>query len=356
MATMIDVTGLTLNPQEAQNLSEIMFERIFEDENLLTKVHDIVTGIKMKTQIVFADQMGDSLKKFSSCTPALAEGLKLSQKYWDPELIGARWEHCQNDVNQLFKMWKNFEKVNPDFFELTSEELAVLVMAIENALPTNILTISWFADKQAALIADSGKFTAGTDLGKYNMIDGLWKQIFAEVTAGKVPRTTIAENSLTTTSAQKAITPAKALEYLQSVYGTADTRLTADANGVHFLVTSEIYSAYRQYLATTPATAGGNTEVIENGKPVVRFYGIEVVDMNVWTRKIQQLFNNGTKLDLPNRIVLTSKLNIPIGTVNDSDFDTVDSFYDQYKKINVLDVAMKIDAKFLQGYLASVAY
>lgn len=50
---LIDVSGLTLNPQEATEANKIIFEKVFMNPTM-DSVHDIVTGIDMKTQIVLA--------------------------------------------------------------------------------------------------------------------------------------------------------------------------------------------------------------------------------------------------------------------------------------------------------------
>lgn len=362
MATAINVEDLTLNPQEAQEISEISFDLIWNDENLLTKVHDIVTGVKMKEQIVFGSEMGDSLKVLKGCKPDTAQGFELSEKFWSPEIFAARWEHCQNDVNRLFKMWQNFERINPDFFELSSEEMALIVMAIMNSLPSNILTIVWFADTDAALVADGGVFSAGVDLDLYNGIDGLWKQIFSEIPTTASNYVAIAKNNGADYASQ-VLTPEEAYAVLNSMYFKADRRLRVNGgiNGltegdVHYLVTDGIYDGYLQYLSTTQQTGAGNTMIVENGQPVLRHMGVEVVNMTIWSRKIEELQNNGTKLNLPNRAVLTSKFNIPIGTTSDEDFDKVTSKFDDYENINFMDVYMNLDAKLLRASLAVAAY
>ena len=362
MASVIDVEDLTLNPKEAQEISEISFDIIWNDESLLTKVHDIITGIKMKEQIVFGSDLGDSLKVLKGCKPDTAKGFELSEKFWNPEIFAARWEHCQRDVDRLFKMWQNFDKINPDFFELSTEEMAVIVMAIMNSLPTNILTIVWFADTEAEHIADGGAFSAGVDLDLYNGIDGLWRQIFDEIPTTAANYVAIAKNNGANYAAQ-VLTPVEVYAVLNSMYFKADRRLRVNdgAGGltggdVFYLVTDGIYDGYLQYLSTTQQTGAGNTMIVENGQTVLRFFGIEVVNMTVWSRKIQELQNDGTKLNLPNRAVLTSKYNIPIGTTSEEDFDKVTSKFDDYENINFMDVYMNLDAKLLRASAMVAAY
>ena len=89
---------------------------------------------------------------------------------------------------------------------------------------------------------------------------------------------------------------------------------------------------------------------------VLRYRGIEVVMMDVWDRFIDTYQNNGTKRNVPHRIVLTVSTNIPVGTLADGDFGTVDAFFDKYNRVNVVDGVYSLDAKLLEDYLTSVAY
>lgn len=354
MTSQINVSALTLNAEEVKDVSQVIFERVFENSTI-EQIHDIVTGVKYKTQIVFGGSIGDSLKVSTGCTPNAANGLTFTEDFWDPTRFDARWEHCQADMNALFKMFRSYQKINPDFYNrIGSEEMGVLIAKIEDALPTDIMTKVWFSDKAAETIADGGKFKNGTDLDLYNGIDGIWKQVFAKIPTTAANYVAIAKNAGASYAAQ-AITPAESAQLLTDMYFKADARLTDDPNA-KFLVTSSIYNAYLQYLASTQAAGGGFTQIIENGQPKLYVYGIEVVKMSLWDRKIKQLFDNGTKLDMPNRALLTTKGNIPVGTVSTEDFDHLDSFYDQYRKVNVLDAAVALDGKFLQPYLGVAAF
>lgn len=354
MPSLINVEDLTLNPQEVTEVSQIMWERVIESPTI-ADIHDVIEGIKYKTQILFGGIMGDSLKVSVGCTPNPANGLELTEDFWDPIRYDARWEHCQADVNALFKLLKNYQKMNPDFYNrIDSEEMGILIAKIEQALPLDIMAKVWFNDSDAALIADGGNFTAGTDLALYNGNDGIWKQVFTKIVPGDENYVEITANAGATYADQK-ITPADAAEVLEAMYFAADPRLKDDPDA-RILVTSSIFDGYLQYLKNTQATGGGFTAILENGQPALSIYGIPVVKMPLWDRKIKSLFDNGTKYDKPNRALMTTKYNIPIGTVSEQDFTSIDSFYEKYKKINVLDAVVEFDAKFLQRYLGVAAY
>lgn len=354
MANLINVQNLTLNAEEVKEVSQVIFERVFMNPSI-ENIHDVITGIKYKTQIVFGGAIGDSLKVSTGCTPNQANGLTFTEDFWDPETYDARWEHCQADMDALFKMFRSYQKMNPDFYNrIGSEEMGVIIAKIEEALTPDLIAKIWFSDKNAETVADGGNFTNGTDLALYNGIDGLFKQALMKVPTTSEYYVPIAKNEGANYAGQ-ALTGEEAKDILLAMYFKADPRLL-DEGDARFLVTSSIYNGYLQYITNTQDKNGGFTQTLEDGKPRLWLYGIEIVKMSIWDRKIKQLFDNGTKLDKPHRAILTTRYNIPVGTVSTEDFDSLDSFYDQYKKVNVLDAVVSLDAKFLQAYLSVVAY
>src|SRR4028119_748728 len=196
MANLIDVSALTLNPQEVTEASQIIFERTFNSP-AITDIHSIETDIEMKKQIVFANRINRVIGKLSvGCTPNPETGFTMSQKYWDPAREDFRLEHCQGDMPVLLKLFKKYSKMNPDFYNIVgSEEMGVLIAAIEDVMTESLLTKAWFSDKSAALIANGGVFTAGSDVTRFNTFDGLFKQIFADIPTTASNYVAITKNS-----------------------------------------------------------------------------------------------------------------------------------------------------------------
>ena len=350
MASKIDVSALTLNPQEATEVSQAIVEQTFVMSEL-NDIHEVMTGIQMKEQIVFVDQMGIGGEALTNCTPAEQEGLALTQKYWDPALIAGRLVHCQNDLNKLLKLFQKAQRTNPDYFDKEgSQELGLLATAVTESIKVSVNAKIWYADTVADTFANSGVFTNGTNLGLFNQFDGLWKQIFAD---GNIPKYTISENAGASYSAQ-ALASGKGLTILKALYNNSDARLLGNTDA-QFVVTRSIYDNYLDSLETIENT-GGNIVVTQEGKRELFYRGYKVVMQNEWDR-LQNLYqNNGTKVNLPHRAILTVKSNIPVGTLSDTDLQTLDSWYEKKDKSNYVDYAYFLDAKHLESYMSSVAY
>ncbi|MXN91300.1 hypothetical protein GR160_08665 [Flavobacterium sp. Sd200] len=353
MAKLI-TSDLTLGAREAETVSSVIFERVFNESDL-AEYHDIETGIDVKTQIAFAGRLGllGKVQDTDSCAPEESDGFVLSEKFWTPVLEEFRLRHCQKDLDGLIKIFRKAQRVNPDFFDAVgSEDFGIIIAAVETALKENIHRKVWFNDKQAA-IQPTGVFTTGTDLDYFNSFDGLFKQIFVDVTANKISRVPVSVNAAATYTAQQLPEDA-ALGILEKLVTTADERLVA-ADDAFILVTRSIADNYRASLRNKNL-GSGFVEVVEQGRPKLYFDGIEIKVRYDWDRYIKTYQNNGTKYNLPHRAVFTTKSNIPVGTLSDQDLAKLDVFYDKTQKANFIDAAYTIDAKLLEDYMVVAAY
>ncbi|MFP9114928.1 hypothetical protein ACLI1A_13410 [Flavobacterium sp. RHBU_3] len=350
---LINADALVLNPREAETVSEVIFERVFNDSDL-AEYHEVETGIDVKTQIAFATRLGLLGKETQGCTPNEADGFSLTQKYWEPVLEDFRLKHCQTDMPALLKLFRKSQRINPDFFDLVgSQELGVIIAAVESALVENIHRKVWFNDKTAATVANSGVFTNGTDLGYFNSFDGLFKQIFAEVPTSAANYVAIAKNAGTTYAAQ-VLDEDAALGIFEKMVTKADERLVS-ADDVFILASRSLADNYRASLRNKNL-GSGFLEVVEEGRQKLYFDGIEVKVRYDWDRYIKDYQNNGTKYHLPHRAVLTTKSNIPVGTLSEEDLTKLDVFYDKTLRTNIMDAAYSIDAKHLEPYMTVAAY
>lgn len=357
MASAFDNGTFTFNAKELDDIKKIINELTFNHPSI-TDIHDVQEGIKFKEQIVFAATLGLLGKGLASCTPSEIEGVVFSEKFWEPKKFDFRITHCQADVDAQDKLFNQWMKMNPDFYNIFegsgASVGAYLVGLIMDALPEDILIKAWFSDTAAATVADSGVFKNGTDLDFFNVIDGLWKQILTNIGTSSPYRVPISKNSQSSYTAQE-LASGDAIAILKGMYGKADSRLLNSPNR-EFLVTRTIWDGYLNDLEATQNSGAGNTAINENGQVNLTYRGIPVKMMEIWDTTINEYQNNGTKWNLPHRAVLTIPTNIPLGTPSSGDFGTVDAFYDKRDKKNYADGAYALDAKHLENYLTVVAY
>lgn len=356
MASAI-TSGFSFNPKELEELSQVINELTFADP-ALNALHDINQGIKYKEQIVFAGRIGLLGKKVTGCTPNAIDGISLTEKIWDPADIDFRLEHCSADVNVQDKLLRQMSRMNPDFYTIFEGSQNVLgqflVAKVIEGWQENLLRQVWFCDVDADTIANGGVLTNGTDADFFNMFDGLFKQIFAEVSSGDKNYVAITKNAGATYALQ-ALASGDAIATLKAMYNAADSRLLGMTDK-KFYVTRTLWDGYLNDLEDIQNQGAGNTLINENGQVTLTYRGVEVVNMEVWDRTIDAYQNNGTVWNLPHRAVLTTPMNIPVGTLAEGDFGQVDAFFDRTLKTNFIDGVYTLDAKHLESYLTVAAY
>lgn len=352
MASKIDVSALTLNALEANDVSKAVFERTIIGGDLAER-HEIETGVSQKQQIVFVGNLAEVGVAITGCgfTDA-GQSLPLTEKFWEPTLVGARLVHCAQDLNPLTKLFKRAQKVTPDYFDKTdSEELGIVVVAVEKAVKKMANRLVWFGDKTANTIAGGGVFANGTTLGLYTPINGLFKQIFAEVTQ----RVTITENAGINYAAQ-ALPANAALSYLRAMYNKQHATMhqaKGDGATLEFQVTRAFAQNYIDSLEDKSLVF--MLERTETGSTAYQYRGIPIVIRDDWDNYIA-LQDNGVKINLPHRALLTFKENIPVAVLSEDDLTTLESWYEKKDKTNIMDFALYIDAKLLEPKLAVGAW
>lgn len=350
MSSKIDVSALTLNTEEVTEVGSAVIERVFV-QGELSQVHDIDMGIQHDTQIVFVDNLDVSGEAFTNCTPAEQSGLTLTEKVWTPKLIGGRYTHCANDLAQLLKLYRKAQRANPDYFDrIDSQEMGMLMAKITDAMKVSVSAKVWLGDTGAA-VQPGGNFTiVGFNSGLWSQFDGLWEQIFSDAS---VPRYTIAENGNATYVLQE-LAADKGRTILQELYEGADSRLLGDSDA-QILVTRSIWDNY----LTTIESLQGNGGIItrlEDGTVTMNYRGIPIIKMDEWDRTIRKYQDDLTVHFRPHRALLTVPSNIKIGTLSESDLNSLESWYEKKDKTNIVDFSYFLDAKHGESYMSSVAY
>lgn len=360
MATKINISALTLAAKENPDFDKFVFEQIYAAPEL-TAVHSIWTGLTMKEQIVFASLFGKVGVKDTGCArPTSGAQTVLTQKYWEPVPVTDTIVHCQSDVNALFKAYYDKIQRYAQLYEIQgSDEEQYLATRFIEAARQLIKRAVWLADKNVAAsqAAAAGLIDAATNTKFYDYFDGLWAQIFDAVGTGDVQRYTITENGLGTKILQTTLAAGRSVEIFEGVWAKADARLKADP-AKQLLVSNEIFENYRQYLQSK----GENFTIdyTTEGLPNLRWNGMQVINMQtVWDMDLRADFEEDSTDHLywlANRVVLTVPQNIPIGTLNENDFNELESWYNRDDRTNKMAIGFTLDAKLLEGYMCAVAY
>ncbi|TYP71484.1 hypothetical protein [Aquimarina intermedia] len=354
---LLDLSGLTMNPEEASEVSQAIFEATITGGDL-SEFHEIETGITHKQQIPFIGNLGLVGEKITGCdrgeNPA---SIPMTEKFWDPELIGDRLKHCAVDVNSLLKLFKKAKRVNPDFYDrIGSEEFGVIIAKLEQAMKKMNNRLIWFGDKAAANVVGGGVITNGIDIKYFNIINGLFKQIFTEIPTTADNYVAIAKNAGASYAAQK-LADGEALATFRAMHNQMDSRFfeaLEDGAQPEMLVTRALWQNYQDTLEDKSIVF--SLDETTDGITKKSYRGVPIKVRHDWDNNIKSYQDNGTKHNLPHRAILTVKENIPVGTVSTEDLTKIESWYEKKDKANYIDFDLMLDVKHLLPYMTVAAY
>jgi hypothetical protein len=360
MASAVDFSSLTLNTEEAREVSQLVFEKTFLRPEL-NEIHNVMTGVEMDRFIPIMGQFGLVGKNDPGACGVNTESgqIPVSQKTWAPKLISFRIPHCQDDIPDLLKFWKKAKKASGTWEDVSDELMAFITDRLQDAIMQSILRISSMGGTSHSPVGDGAGnelLTVGTDKTYFNMLNGLWEQIFTDqaLPTPLTYRYEITENGQATKSAQLALGDTAALDAFRAMYNNIDPRAFESSNLV-FQITRTLLNNWQNFLEDKSLVFMLNRA--EEGKTGKFSYrGVPIVVRNDWDRLIKAYFDNGTTYYLPHRAVLTDINNVPIGTSETDSFTVIDVFYDKVTKKWYFDVAYKLDVKLLMEYELACAY
>jgi len=364
MATF-DASALTLTRENVTSLNEAIAEKTYALPSL-NEYHTIYDNIVQNKQIAFLSMLNGMVGKkvdldAAQCYPD-TNTCKIvgTQKEWIPINIWDRITECWKTLEPTFiKYMLNKGVAKPDITATVWGNF--IAERYSYAIQEFLLRATWFGDEDAAAYTSSpgGTFynngNSCVTVDNFNYYDGLWKQIFAAVTAGTITaKYDISENSEATYAAQSALATTKALDVFRNLYELADPRIwSAGANPV-FEVTKSLFDNWvalmedKSLVFTLDRTEQGATKWSYRGIPIVIRYD--------WDRNIRANEDNATTWNKPHRAILTTKGNIPIGTSDEASMKNFDSFYDKVTKLWYVDVAFYLDVKVLEESMIAVAF
>ena len=349
---ILNPSDLTFNGQEAKDIGEAVIESIFENPAVadLMTVYD---GIVTKKQIPFLGTLSKITKKDAGCGSGVsANNIPMTEKFWEPENLKIWLQLCAEDLVNSF--WVYAQKLGMDRSDVTGTTIASFVVdRMTAAAQEDLLRIIWFNDKAAEWVDDGGVITDGVPLADYNIIDGLWKQIFAVVAGSPERLYEISENAEPTKVAQLALATERAFKVFQGLMSGADSRLKSAADKI-IICTTTLLENYASYLESQGMDASFIR--IENGYSTLRYRNVTIYGMDFWDRTIQADFDNGTTYDLPHRALLTTKMNLAVGSDKLADAESFKVYYSEDTELNNFKGKYRVDAKIMQDYLIQVAY
>lgn len=350
----VDVTKLTA-PNGAATYNEIIYKELMSSTSL-NQLFNILEGQMDGKKVAILGGFGMLGVKSEGCNPTYENSLMDTQeKEWDIEewqiaesicydkLKGTMIQYAMNNGIEVANL------VDTDYFE------SILKPALEEAIKRMMIRLAFFGNKTIT----EGELN-DVDVKFFNVIDGIWKQVFDGVAASAISRTAIDANAKTTMAAQEeAISGAGvATKLLRKVIQSAPMELRTAGNRVLY-ITQSLYDAWTNDVQDNNKGSEGQWDSLEDGLLVGKINGVDTVVVPDWDVIIKGSLKNTTNAeayDKPYRAILTTRDNLLLGTESNGNFEALDYGFDRKSQDNWILAKNTIGAMVRFDKLIHVAF
>jgi hypothetical protein len=351
----INFESLTPKNGAVQDLAELIFLELQEDDKLGQLV-TFMTRQENGKKLGFVGKAGLLGKKAKGCDPEYAKNLvQASEKTWTLEEWEIAEEICYKELENTIA--EHFAANGSDMADLTSSDYMEKVVRplLEQAIRDLIVRLVFFGDTEA-----EGNLKAGVDAEYFNLFDGIWKQLFVAVTAGKTTRVNVDANTKTTVAAQYEAMrqPGAATGVLNSLIINTPMKLRTMADRV-FIVTQAFADMLNLDIQENNKGSELQWESIFAGIQKSTYQGITLIAVPQFDEIIQDYLKNSTNADAydkPFRVIYGAKGNFRAGTKSAETLADLQITFDKKDRKNYIYAADTLGALVLAEEYAAVAY
>ena len=351
----INFESLTPKNGAVQDLAELIFLELQEDDKLGQLV-TFMTRQENGKKLGFVGKAGLLGKKAKGCDPEYAKNLvQASEKTWTLEEWEIAEEICYKELENTIA--EHFAANGSDMADLTSSDYMEKVVRplLEQAIRDLIVRLVFFGDTEA-----EGNLKAGVDAEYFNLFDGIWKQLFVAVTAGKTTRVSVEANTKTTVVAQYEAMrqPGAATGVLNSLIINTPMKLRTMADRV-FIVTQAFADMLNLDIQENNKGSKLQWESIFAGIQKSTYQGITLIAVPQFDEIIQDYLKNSTNADAydkPFRVIYGAKGNFRAGTKSAETLADLQITFDKKDRKNYIYAADTLGALVLAEEYAAVAY
>ena len=352
----INFAGLTPQNGALRELAELIFLNI-QEEDKLGQLLVFMTEQMNGKKVGFVGKPGLLGKASEGCNPTYDNHLTAtSEKTWEIKEWQISEKICYEDL--IGTIAQHFAQNGSDVADLTDTEyMDTIVRPIfEQAIPELIIRFAFFGDKDI----ESGELQDGVDVGAFNLIDGIWKQLFTGVTEGKTRRVAIAANEATTVDAQY-----EAMRQAGSATGVLNELIIRtpakmrNLAGRRFIVTQAFADMLNLDIQMNNKGSELQWESIFAGIQKTSYQGVELLAVPQFDEIIQSYLKNTTNAnayDKPFRVIYGSKDNFRAGTESKESIATLKVWFNEDEQTNKMLAKDTLGALVVSEEYAAVAY
>lgn len=291
-----------------------------------------------KTNLYIPGNLSKILRKYTTCGFSQQGSLAISDRTISVTKVKSNLEECEDAFDGTIFEEAIKQGVDIDDLQGTIVE-DILRTSLLKALESDIPRIAWFAD------ATSGS-------SDYDQFDG-WVALIGDV-SGSVGQY-FDMNTDANIESGGAMVADGAITLFRNMYENQSKTLRAvDRGEKYFYVTSSIMDNYLTTLEDTQNERGQLT--LEDGTTVVKFRGIEVVEVKGWDTNLADSDNPQKAGVGANMCVLTTPSNLIVGADVMSPSNEVKTWYSDDDEVLRMKVKFKLGCQILHPELLSFAY
>lgn len=336
MATVLNFSNFTFTAEQIREVSELVMDKLMSLPNF-NRIHTIFPDIVTNKEVGFVGEGGLVGVENQGCDPTAQDYNVATRKVtWTPKEWEVLVHQCYSDLQSTAAVYSRKAGVKmADFSE--SDYMALIVDCLTRSIEKMMWRMTWFGDTTYSTTYQ------GANAQYFTMFDGLFKQIFTQLTTNTAQYVAFASHS-TATSLFDAMVKAAPMALRQS------------SNKV-LLVTQSVYDMYEAELigaAAIPAawTAG------QEGMPELKYKGISVIAMPVWDEMIASFNKDASNGNVvyPNRAVFTTPEVLGVGVDSMSSLEELNVWYDRDSRKVKAEAMGIMDAKLLNPEFLVASY
>lgn len=356
-STGLNFSNLTPDNGAIRDLRELIFRAVL-DADKLGSLFNVMPSQKHGDKVGFIGEFGLVGKASQGCDPQYAQTvLAASEKVWDINAWEIAESLCYADLKGTLASVAL--KTKTSIADLTGTEYMdyVLEPRLELAVRKMLQRLAWFGDKAATNVSDGGVLAAGVDPAFFTVTDGVWKHIFAGVSANAINHTAIAANAKTTYAAQKSdiLTAGVATGIIDNMIMDAPMTLRQVSNQVIYL-TQSMRDALDYDLVHNNKGSELQWTALFDGITEATYKGITLRAMPIWDEIIRAYEGDGNSWNKPHRAIYTIKDNLLLGLESESELAEVVVWFENKDKRNYIRAEDKLGTLIADENLIHVAY
>ena len=353
----LNFANLTPDNGAVRDMKELIFRAVLDGEKL-GNLFNVLPNQKHGAKVGFIGEFGLVGKASQGCDPEYANTvLAASEKEWDIKAWEIAESICYADLEGTLASVALKSKTAVS--DLTGTEYVdyVLMPRLELAIRKMLQRLAWFGDKAASNVGDGGVLAAGVNPAFFNVTDGVWKRVFAGVSANEIGHTNVPANAETSFANQKSkmLTAGVATGIIDNMIMDAPMALRQASNQVIYM-TQSMRDALDYDLIHNNKGSELQWVALFDGITEAQYKGITLRALPIWDEIIRSYEGDGSAWNKPHRAIYTVKENLLLGLESESEIAEIEVWFEKKDKKNYIRVEDKLGTLIADENLIQVAY